>query len=66
MYSLLFKAASKTLTKLALDKKYLGAQIGVTMVLHTWGQNLSFIPISTALFPVVAFPLPAISLSDQG
>jgi hypothetical protein len=29
---------------LALDKKFLGAQIGVTMVLHSWGQNLSFHP----------------------
>ncbi|PKM79473.1 MAG: IS91 family transposase, partial [Firmicutes bacterium HGW-Firmicutes-14] len=42
MYSLLFKSAAETLTLLALDKKYLGAQIGVTMVLHSWGQNLSF------------------------
>jgi site-specific recombinase XerD len=33
------KLASKTLRKLALEKKYLGAQIGVTMVLHTWGEG---------------------------
>ncbi|BBH20428.1 IS91 family transposase [Paenibacillus baekrokdamisoli] len=51
MYALLFKAASQTLTKLALDKKFLGAQIGVTMVLHTWGQNLSFHPHVHCIVP---------------
>lgn len=51
MNSLLFKAASKTLTKLALDPKFLGAQIGVTMVLHTWGQNLSFHPHVHCIVP---------------
>jgi hypothetical protein len=40
IYNLLFKAASGTLTTLALDPKYLGAQIGVTAVLHTWSQTL--------------------------
>lgn len=51
MYSLLFKAASDTLTKLALDPKFLGARIGVTMVLHTWGQNLSFHPHVHCIVP---------------
>jgi hypothetical protein len=51
MYSLLFQAASQTLTKLALDPKFLGAQIGVTMVLHTWGQNLSFHPHVHCIVP---------------
>jgi hypothetical protein len=51
MHSLLFKAASGTLTKLALDPKYLGAQIGVTMVLHTWGQTLSFHPHVHCIVP---------------
>jgi hypothetical protein len=51
MYSILFKAASETLTKLALDPKFLGAQIGVTMVLHSWGQNLSFHPHVHCIVP---------------
>jgi len=51
MYSLLFKSAAETLTLLALDKKYLGAQIGVTMVLHSWGQNLSFHPHVHCIVP---------------
>ncbi|WP_025025588.1 IS91 family transposase [Caldalkalibacillus mannanilyticus] len=51
MYSLLFKAASQTLSQLALDQKYLGAQIGVTMVLHSWGQTLSFHPHVHCIVP---------------
>lgn len=51
MYSLLFKCASETLTHLALDKKYLGAQIGIISVLHSWGQNLSFHPHIHCIIP---------------
>lgn len=40
MYSILFKAVSETLTELSKDIKYLGAEIGFTTILHTWGQNL--------------------------
>ena len=36
----MFKAAAETLAELSADKKYLGAQIGFTEILHTWGQNL--------------------------
>lgn len=44
VYDLLFRAASQTLLQLAADPKRLGAQIGFTAVLHTWGQNLRFHP----------------------
>jgi predicted Zn-ribbon and HTH transcriptional regulator len=44
MYGLLFKAMSETLLELCADKKYLGAKPGITAVLHTWGQNLSYHP----------------------
>jgi len=40
IYNLLFKAAAETLLELSRDVKYLGAEIGFTTVLHTWGQNL--------------------------
>ena len=43
-YSILFKAVAETLAELSSDKKYLGAQIGFTGILHTWGQNLMFHP----------------------
>ncbi|MEJ6949975.1 IS91 family transposase [Natronospora cellulosivora (SeqCode)] len=51
IYSLLFKTASETLQELAADKKYLGAQIGITAVLHTWGQTLSFHPHLHCIIP---------------
>jgi hypothetical protein len=44
LYSLLFRTASETLMELATDPRRLGAQLGVTAVLHTWGQNLLFHP----------------------
>ena len=40
MYSILFKAVSETLIELSRDIKYIGAEIGFTTILHTWGQNL--------------------------
>ena len=43
-YGILFKAASQTLLDLTKDTKYLGAQVGVTAILHSWGQNLLFHP----------------------
>jgi len=44
IYNLLFKAASETLLTIAADPKHLGARIGVTMVLHTWGSGLTHHP----------------------
>jgi hypothetical protein len=44
LYDLLFRAASQTVLQLAADPKRLGAQVGLTAVLHTWGQNLLFHP----------------------
>jgi hypothetical protein len=40
VYGLLLKTAAETLTVIAADPKHLGADIGITAVLHTWGQNL--------------------------
>jgi len=42
--NLLFKTASTTLKQTARDSKHLGADIGFTAILHTWGQNLQFHP----------------------
>ena len=50
MYNLLFRAVAETLSQLASDRKYLGARIGFTAVLHTWGQNLGSTPIFTVSF----------------
>jgi hypothetical protein len=51
LYTLLFKAVSETLAELASDKKYLGAKIGFTSVLHTWGQNLMHHPHIHCIVP---------------
>ncbi len=51
MYDLLFRAVAETLSQLASDRKYLGARIGFTSVLHTWGQNLGFHPHIHCIVP---------------
>jgi predicted RNA-binding Zn-ribbon protein involved in translation (DUF1610 family) len=50
-YNLLFRCVAESLQELAGDKKYLGAQIGHTAVLHTWGQNLCFHPHIHCIVP---------------
>jgi hypothetical protein len=44
VYDLLFKAASETMLAIAADPKHLGARIGITAVLHTWGSALTHHP----------------------
>jgi len=40
VYNILFRIVSKTLLTIASDSKHLGADIGFTAILHTWGQTL--------------------------
>ncbi|APO72623.1 IS91 family insertion sequence transposase protein (plasmid) [Rhizobium gallicum] len=44
VYDLLFKAASETMLTIAADPKHLGARIGITAVLHTWGSAMMHHP----------------------
>jgi hypothetical protein len=44
VYDLLFRASAETLTTIAADPKRLGARIGMTSVLHTWGSALTHHP----------------------
>ena len=44
IYGILFKAAAETLTTIAADPKHLGARIGFTAVLHTWGSAMPHHP----------------------
>jgi hypothetical protein len=44
MYNLLMQSAAETLREVAANPQRLGAQVGVLMVLHTWGQNLHHHP----------------------
>ncbi len=41
LYRLLFQAAASTLTRFGRDPRHLGGDLGVTAVLHTWGQTLT-------------------------
>ncbi len=44
VYDLLFKISTKTMLTIAADPKHLGARIGITAVLHTWGSALTHHP----------------------
>jgi hypothetical protein len=50
-YAMLFEAAAETLKTIAADKRHLGAEIGATMVLHTWGQTLTHHPHVHCIVP---------------
>ena len=44
IYDLLFRASSEALLTIAADRKHLGARIGITAVLHTWGSAMTHHP----------------------
>jgi hypothetical protein len=44
IYGLLFKASAETLVTIAADPKHLGARIGITSVLHSWGSAMTHHP----------------------
>ena len=44
IYGLLFKASAGSVTTIAADSKRLGARVGITSVLHTWGSALTHHP----------------------
>ena len=44
MYGLLFKVSAETVTTIAADPKRLGARVGMTSVLHTWGSAMTHHP----------------------
>ncbi|MDZ7724632.1 MAG: IS91 family transposase [candidate division KSB1 bacterium] len=59
LYSLLFRAAAQALLILAKEKKYLGADIGMMGVLHTWTRDLRY-------HPHIHFLIPAGGLTKDG
>ena len=44
VYGLLFRASAETVTTIAADRRHLGARVGMTSVLHTWGSALTHHP----------------------
>src|SRR5436190_10859309 len=59
IYDLLMKAAADTTLTIAADPKRLGAKIGITAVLHTWGSAMTH-------HPHVHMIVPGGGLSDDG
>ena len=51
VYDLLLKVAAETLITIAADPKHLGARIGLTAVLHTWGSALTHHPHAHIIVP---------------
>jgi predicted RNA-binding Zn-ribbon protein involved in translation (DUF1610 family) len=51
IYGLLFQAAAETLRTIAADPRHLGARIGVTLVLHTWGSAMTHHPHVHGIVP---------------
>jgi len=51
VYGLLFDLAAETLRTIAADPKHLGARIGLTLVLHTWGSALTHHPHVHGIVP---------------
>ncbi|MCU7940491.1 MAG: IS91 family transposase [gamma proteobacterium symbiont of Bathyaustriella thionipta] len=51
VYDILIKAVAKTLGVIAGDKKHLGARVGATLVLHTWGSAMTHHPHIHGIIP---------------
>jgi hypothetical protein len=58
-YRLLFKTSAAATKSLARDPRFIGGQIGMIGVLHTWGRNLSY-------HPHVHYLVPAGGLATDG
>ena len=59
IYDALFRASSETMLTIAADPKHLGARIGITAVLHTWGSAMTH-------HPHVHMIVPGGGISDDG
>jgi Putative transposase/Transposase zinc-binding domain len=57
IYDLLFKVSAETMLTIAADPKHLGARIGITSVLHTWGSALTHHPHVHMIVPGGGFSL---------
>ncbi|MCP5099268.1 MAG: hypothetical protein GY943_27255, partial [Chloroflexi bacterium] len=55
IYNLLFHASAATTQQLAQNPRWLGGNIGMMGVLHTWGRNLSYHPHVHYLVPAGAW-----------
>jgi hypothetical protein len=56
IYDLLFKASSETVITIAADPTHMGATIGITAVLHTWGSTMTHHPHVHMIVPGATGP----------
>src|SRR5262249_33674660 len=54
VYDLVFRTAAETLLTIAADPTHLGARIGATAVLHTWGSALTNLAAGSSWAPRLA------------
>jgi hypothetical protein len=59
IYDLLFRMSAEATQKLAKDPRFVGGQVGMVGVLHTWGRNLAY-------HPHVHYLVPAGGLASDG
>jgi cytochrome c-type biogenesis protein CcmH/NrfF len=59
IYDLLFRMSAEATQKLAQDPRFVGGQMGMVGVLHTWGRNLAY-------HPHVHYLVPAGGLASDG
>jgi hypothetical protein len=59
IYDLIFKASAAATQQLARDLRFIGGQIGMVGVLHTWGRNLAY-------HPHIHYLVPAGGLASDG
>ena len=53
VYGLLFKASAETVMTISADPKRMGATVGITSVLHTWGSALTHHPHIHMIVPLL-------------
>ena len=51
VYDLFFRTSAEAIQQLARDPRFVGGQMGLVGVLHTWGRNLSYHPHIHFLIP---------------
>ena len=57
VYNILFRTSAAALQELALDPRFVGGQLGMVGLLHTWGRDLSYHPHVHYLVPGVGPPI---------
>lgn len=59
IYDLVFRTSAAATQHLAADERFVGGQLGMVGVLHTWGRNLSY-------HPHVHYVVPAVGWTPEG